>query len=62
MPNVQPEFPLVQLEAIPSSPITGYTREGANPQLTTTSFQEVMESNKVSLITPLFCMVLEVFK
>jgi len=36
-PNVQPEPPLAQLEAIPSSPITSYTREEADPQLTTTS-------------------------
>ena len=37
-PNVQPEPSLAQLEAIPSSPITGYRSEGANPQLTTTSY------------------------
>jgi len=61
-PNVQPESSLAQLEVIPSSPITGYTREEAAPQLTTTSLQVVIESNKVSLIAPLFCMVLEVFK
>jgi len=33
----------VQLEAIPSSPITNYTREEADPQLTTTSLQVVIE-------------------
>ena len=31
-PNIQPEPSLVQLEAIPSSPITGHTREEADPQ------------------------------
>ena len=29
-PNVQPEPSLVQLEAIPSSPITSHTREEAD--------------------------------
>ena len=29
-PNVQPESPLAQLEAIPSSPITSYMREEAD--------------------------------
>uniref|UniRef100_A0A8V0XZW3 ENY2, transcription and export complex 2 subunit n=1 Tax=Gallus gallus TaxID=9031 RepID=A0A8V0XZW3_CHICK len=38
-PNVQPEPPPLQLEAIPSSPITSCTREESNPQLTTTSLQ-----------------------
>ena len=46
-PNIYPEPSLVQLEAIPSSPITSYAREEANPQLTTTSLQVVIESNKV---------------
>ena len=44
-PNVQPEPSLVQLEAIPSSPITRYRREEADPQLITTSLQVVIESN-----------------
>ena len=48
-PNVQPEPSLVQLEAIPSSPITSYMREEVEPQLTTTSLQVVIESNKVSM-------------
>ena len=43
-PNIQPEPSLVQLEAIPSSPITSHTREEADPQLTTTSLQVVIES------------------
>jgi len=47
-PNIQPEPSLVQLEAIPSSPITSHMREEADPQLTTTSLQVVIESNKVS--------------
>jgi len=41
-PNVQPESPLVQLEAIPSSPVTIYMGVEANPQLTTTSLQVVL--------------------
>ena len=53
-PNVQPEPPLLQLEAIPSSPITSCTREESNPQLTTTSLQVVIESNKVSPEPSLF--------
>ena len=52
-PNVQPEPSLAQLEAIPSSPITSHMREEADPQLTTTSFQVVIESNKVSPEPPL---------
>ena len=46
-PNMQPESLLAQLEAIPSSSIASYTREEADPQLTTTSLQVVIESNKV---------------
>ena len=52
-PNIQPEPSLAQLEAIPSSPITSYTREEADPQLTTTFLQVVIESNKVSPDPPL---------
>ena len=52
-PNVQPESFLAQLEAIPSSPIASHTREEADPQLTTTSLQVVIESNKVSPEPPL---------
>ncbi len=43
-PNIQPEPPLAQLKAIPSSHITGYMREGAYPQLTTSSLQVVIET------------------
>ena len=42
----------MQLEAIPSSPITSHTREEADPQLTT-SLQVITESNKVSSEPPL---------
>ena len=52
-PNIQPEPSLEQLEAIPSSPITSHTREEADLQLTTTSLQVVIESNKVSPEPPL---------
>ena len=52
-PNIQPEPPLEHLEAIPSCPMTIYTREEADPQLTTTSLQVVIESNKVSPEPPL---------
>ena len=47
-PNIQPESPLVLLEAIPSSPITSYTTEEADLQLTMASLQ-VIESDKFSL-------------
>ena len=53
LPNVQPEPFLVQLEAIPSSPITDYMGEEADPQLTTTSLWVVIESNKISPEPPL---------
>ena len=43
-PNIQPESALVQLEAIPSSPIASFT--GEDPHLTTIPFQGVVESNK----------------
>ena len=44
---------MAQLEAIPSSPITSHTREEADPQLTTTSLQVVIECSKVSPEPPL---------
>ena len=47
-PNIQPEPPLTQLEATPSGPIASYTGEESDPHLTTTSFQEAVESSKVS--------------
>jgi len=46
-PNIQPEPPLEHLEAIPSCLMTIYTREEADPQLTATSLQVVIESNRV---------------
>ena len=51
--NMQPEPPLVHLEAIPSYPITSYAEEEADPHLTTTFFQVVVEGNKVSPEPPL---------
>jgi len=38
----------MQLEAIPPSPVASYVVEEADPCLTTTSLQAVIESNKVS--------------
>ena len=42
-PNIQPEHPLAQLEAIPSHPLASYMGEEANTHLTTTSLQAVVE-------------------
>ncbi|KAK4821667.1 hypothetical protein QYF61_027135 [Mycteria americana] len=47
-PNIQSKPPLVQLEAISSRPSTCYLGEETDPHLATTSFQVVVESNKVS--------------
>ena len=47
-PNIQPKPPLLQLEAISSCPITSHLTEETNTPLTTTSFQVVVESDKVS--------------
>ncbi|KAK4821003.1 hypothetical protein QYF61_010734 [Mycteria americana] len=47
-PNIQSKPPLAQLEAISSCPITFYLGEETDPHLSTTSFQVVEESNKVS--------------
>ncbi|KAK4810597.1 hypothetical protein QYF61_007334 [Mycteria americana] len=47
-PNIQSKPPLAQLEAISSCPITCYMEEETDPHLSTTSFQVVEESNKVS--------------
>ena len=44
---------MMQLEAIPSHSITGYTGEEANSHLAITSFQGVKESDKVSPEPPL---------
>ncbi|KAK4824048.1 hypothetical protein QYF61_009639 [Mycteria americana] len=47
-PNIQSKPPLAQLEAISSCPITCYMAEETDPHLSTTSFQAVVESDKVS--------------
>ncbi|KAK4809951.1 hypothetical protein QYF61_002908 [Mycteria americana] len=47
-PNIQSKPPLAQLEAISSCPITCYLGEETNTHLSTTSFQVVVESDKVS--------------
>ena len=47
-PNIQSKPPLMQLEAVVSRPITSYLGEETNTCLTATSFQAVVESNKVS--------------
>ncbi|KAK4825740.1 hypothetical protein QYF61_002179 [Mycteria americana] len=47
-PNIQSKPPLAQLEAISSRPITCYLGEETDPHLSTTSFQAVVESDKVS--------------
>ena len=53
-PNIKPEPPLnLQLEAIPSCPVTTYAEEADPPHLTTPSFQAVVGSYKVSPEHPL---------
>jgi len=47
-PNIQYIHPLGQLEAISPCPIACYLGEVTNIHLATTSFQVVVESNKVS--------------
>ncbi|KAK4820667.1 hypothetical protein QYF61_003075 [Mycteria americana] len=47
-PNIQSKPLLMQLEPISSRPITSYLGEETDPHLSTTSFQVVIESNKVS--------------
>ncbi|KAK4829008.1 hypothetical protein QYF61_001764 [Mycteria americana] len=47
-PNIQSKPPLAQLEAISSCPVTCYLGEETDPHLSTTSFQVVVESDKVS--------------
>ena len=42
--DIQPKSPLAQLEASPSSPVTSYCGEDANPHIATTSFQVVIEA------------------
>jgi len=45
--NIQSKPPLTQLEAVSSHPIASYLGEETNTHLTTTSFQGIVESNKV---------------
>jgi len=52
-PNIQSKPPLMQLEAIASRSITSYLGEETNTCLTTTSFQVVVESDKVPPQPPL---------
>jgi len=52
-PNSQSKPPLTQLEAIASCPIISYLGEETNTHLATTSFQVVVESNKVPPQPPL---------
>ncbi|KAK4820179.1 hypothetical protein QYF61_021451, partial [Mycteria americana] len=52
-PNSQSQPPLAQLEAISSRPIASYLGEETDSHLATTSFQVVVESNKVSPQPPL---------
>ena len=47
-PNIQPEYSLAQLEAIPSSPTTSQVEEDTNLHLTTASLQAAVESDEVS--------------
>ncbi|KAK4825857.1 hypothetical protein QYF61_003131 [Mycteria americana] len=47
-PNIQSKPPLAQLEDTSSCPITCYLGEETNPHVSTTSFQVVEESDKVS--------------
>ncbi|KAK4827828.1 hypothetical protein QYF61_021912 [Mycteria americana] len=48
LPNIQSKLPLVQLEVISSCPVASYLGEETDPHLATTSFQVVVESDKVS--------------
>ncbi|KAK4816580.1 hypothetical protein QYF61_017970 [Mycteria americana] len=48
VPNIQSKPPLVQLEAVSSHPTPCYLGEETNTHLSTTSFQVVVESDKVS--------------
>ena len=52
-PNIQSKPPLAQLEDISSRPITRYLAKETNTHLATTSFQAVVEGNKVSPQPPL---------
>ena len=46
--NMQHDPPLIELEAIPSSPAATYMGEETDPQLTTASCQAVVESDNIS--------------
>lgn len=46
-PNIQPEYPLEQLKATTSCPVTSYTEEEANLHLATISFQGAAESDEM---------------
>ena len=48
-PNIQSKPPLAQLDTFSSGPITSYLIEETSTHLTTTSFQVVVECDKVSL-------------
>jgi len=52
-PNIYSKPPLMQPEAIASCPIASYLGEETNTCLTTTSFQVVVESDKVYPQPPL---------
>lgn len=52
-PNIQPQSPLVQLEAIFSHPTSSHLGEKAKPHLAKTSFLVIVESDKVSLEPPI---------
>jgi len=52
-PNIQSKPPLIQLEAISSLPIANSLGEETSTCLTTTCFQVVVESDKVSPQSPL---------
>lgn len=53
-PTIQPESPLAQVEAIPSSLIACDVGEEADPHHATASFQILIESDKVFPKPPLF--------
>ena len=53
-PNIQLEPPLVQLETIPSSRIASYVGEEAEPHLTTTLFQVIVDTYDVHILVCVF--------
>ena len=52
-PNIQSKPPLTQHDSIASCPVISYLGEEINTRLTTTSFQVLVESDKISLQPPL---------